>query len=102
VEKVRAVKLWFTPRALRQFSLIAEFSARDDPTAARRVGERIQSLCGLLTEVPGMGRTGALAGTREMSVPGLPYVIVHRLTAEEIIVLGIYHHRQLRPGQTRL
>jgi plasmid stabilization system protein ParE len=54
------VKLRFTRRALRQFSLIAEFIAKDDAAAARRVGERIQSVCGLLTEVPGMGRAGVL------------------------------------------
>jgi plasmid stabilization system protein ParE len=95
------VRLRFTPRALRQFSSIAEFVAKDDAAAARRVGERIRSVCGLLADVPGMGRAGVLAGTREMSVPGLPYVIVHRVTTDEIVVLGIYHHRQLRPGQAQ-
>ena len=101
MEKVRPVKLRFTRRALRQFSSIAEFIAKEDTAAALRVGKRIQSVCRLLAEVPGMGRQGVLAGTREMSVPGLSYVIVHRVTIEEVVVLGIYHHRQLRPGQTQ-
>jgi plasmid stabilization system protein ParE len=66
------MRVRFTPRALRQFSSIAEFIAKDDAIAARRIGERIWSVCGLLANVPGIGRAGALAGTREMRVPGLP------------------------------
>jgi hypothetical protein len=34
-------------------------------------------------------------------VTGLPYVIVHELddAAGEVVILGIYHGAQLRPGQ---
>ena len=101
MEEIRPVRLRFTPRALSQFSSIGTYIARDDPAAAVRVGQRIQSICNTLVRVPGLGRTGALPGTREVSVPGLPYVIVHRVTIEEVVVLGIYHHRQIRPGQTQ-
>jgi hypothetical protein len=37
-----------------------------------------------------------------MVVPGLPYLIVYRLEtgdAETLVVLGIYHGAQRRPGQ---
>ncbi len=94
------MRLRFTPRALRQFNSIAEYIARDNPTAARQVRDRIQRSCALLTNVPHIGREGVRAGTREWSVPGLPYIIVHRVTADEIVVLGIYHSAQLRPGQS--
>jgi plasmid stabilization system protein ParE len=91
------MRLRFTPRALRQFTSIAEYIARDDRLAARRVGERIQRSCVLLAQFPDIGREGVRAGTRERSVPGLPYIIVHRVTADEIVILGIYHSAQLRP-----
>ena len=96
------MRLRFTPRALRQFTSIAEYIARDDPSAAQRVGERIQRSCALLTKFPNIGREGVRAGTRERSVPGLPYIIVHRIAAGEIVILGIYHSAQLRPGQLKL
>jgi toxin ParE1/3/4 len=102
VEKIRLMRLRFTPRALRQFTSIAESIARDDPAAARRVRDRLQRSCALLAQLPHIGRDGARAGTREWSVPGLPYIIVHRVTTDEIVILGIYHSAQLRPGQSEL
>ena len=96
------MRLRFTPHALRHFISIAEHIARDDPSAARRVGERIHRSCELLTKFPQIGRDGVRAGMRERSVPGLPYIIVHRVAADEIVILGIYHSAQLRPGQPRL
>ena len=39
-----------------------------------------------------------------MVVPGLPYIVVHRIeTGDEdtLVILGVYHGAQLRPGQER-
>jgi hypothetical protein len=37
-------------------------------------------------------------------VTGLPYVIVHefQLEAGEVVILGVFHEAQLRPGQTAI
>ena len=94
------MRLRFTRHALRQFASIAGYIARDDPSAARRTGERIRHSCDLLAGFPDIGRKGVPDDTRERSVPGLPYVIVYRVVIDEIVVLGIYHSAQLRPGQT--
>jgi len=45
-----------------------------------------------------MGHPGAVPGTREIGVAGLPYIIVHLLAPDAVIVIGIYHGAQLRPG----
>ncbi|MET0631536.1 MAG: type II toxin-antitoxin system RelE/ParE family toxin [Xanthobacteraceae bacterium] len=52
-------------------------------------------------EIPLLGREGALPGTREMVVPGLPYVIVYRIEDGAVAVLGVYHGAQQRPGQRK-
>ena len=96
------MKLGFTRRAGRNIAAIAEFIGKDSPSAAERVGVRIHTACALLTEFPEMGRPGIRQGTREISLRGLPYIIVYRRTDDEIIVLGVYHERQLRPGQSEL
>jgi toxin ParE1/3/4 len=48
---------------------------------------------------PQMGHSGLLPGTREMVVPGLPYIVVHRSDEDALVILGVYHGAQLRPGQ---
>jgi plasmid stabilization system protein ParE len=53
----------------------------------------------LLREFPLIGHEGLLSGTREIAVPGLPYVIVHRIEREDeesLVILGVYHGAQDR------
>lgn len=96
------MKLRYAPRAIRQMDSIAAYIVQENPSAAKRVGARLQRAITRLVQFPGMGRVGALVGTRELIVPGLPYLVVYRVEATEIVVLGVYHGAQLRPGQTDL
>lgn len=59
-----------------------------------------QAACDL-GQFPARGRNGAVSGTREWVVKGLPYIIVYEIVheVEELAILGIYHGAQLRPGQ---
>jgi toxin ParE1/3/4 len=96
--------LRYTRRARRHLDAIAEYIADRNPAAARRVGERIREAVSLLGDLPYIGREGVLAGTRELVVPGLPYVVVYRVDIAEqetVVILGVYHGAQLRPGQEK-
>ncbi len=98
------MRLRYTLRARRHLDAISEYIIERNPDAARRVGARIRETIDLLVAFPDIGHQGALSGTREMVVPGLPYVIVHRVeTGDEdtLVILGVYHGAQLRPGQKR-
>jgi toxin ParE1/3/4 len=96
------VRLRYTQRATRHLNAMANYIAQENPSAAKRIGARIQGAVILLTEFPGMGRDGVLSGTRELIVPGLPYIVVYRAAPEEVVILGVYHGAQLRPGQSEL
>jgi len=98
------VRLRFTRRARRHLGAISEYITERNPDAARRVGTRIRETIDLLATFPEIGHEGALSGTREMVVPGLPYIVVHRIEAdaeETLVILGVYHGAQMRPGQKR-
>jgi plasmid stabilization system protein ParE len=93
--------LRYTRRARRHLDGISQYIAEQNPTAARQVGGRIRETIELLGVYPNIGREGARAGTRELVVPGLPYVVVHRIDTRDdmVTILGIYHGAQMRPGQ---
>jgi toxin ParE1/3/4 len=94
------VRLRYTPRASRHLEAIAAYIAERNPDAARHVGARIREIIDLLAVHPHMGREGTLPATREMVVPGLPYVIVYRIeSGDRLVILGVYHGVRLRPGQ---
>jgi toxin ParE1/3/4 len=96
------MKLRYTRRARRHLDGISQYITERNPDAARRVGARIREIIELLGVHPGIGREGALAGTRELVVPSLPYIVVYRIESDDdrvVTILGIYHGAQLRPGQ---
>jgi addiction module RelE/StbE family toxin len=98
------VNLRYTLRALRHLDAIASYIGKQNPQAARAIGARIRESIDLLAKFPNMGHQGALPGTREMVVPSLPYIVVHRIETradDTLVILGIYHGAQLRPGQPR-
>ena len=39
----------------------------------------------------GIGRTGRIAGTRELVIPGLPYIAPYRIKGNVIEILGMLH-----------
>ena len=81
----------------QSFSYIAE----RNPVASKRVVARIRQAAERLGDFPYIGRVGLAPATREWVVTGLPYIIVCEVGSEtdEIIVLGVYHGAQLRPGE---
>jgi plasmid stabilization system protein ParE len=90
-----------TRRARRHLEEIAEYISERNPSAGRHVGARIREIIDLLGTFPYMGREGALTGTREMVVPGLPYIVVYRVSGPDptVEIVGVYHGAQRRPGQ---
>ena len=47
--------------------------------------------------MPYRGRYGRLENTRELVIPGLPYVVIYRPLEDRILVLNIVRGAQLWP-----
>ena len=81
---------WTAPAAedLRQ---IVRYIRKDNPTAARAVAKAIFDAANGLDCFPQRGRKGRIAGTREMVLPGLPYLVIYQIEIAAIQILHIYH-----------
>jgi plasmid stabilization system protein ParE len=96
-EELVGMTLRFAPRAINQLANIREHLTIRRPESAELVRGRILATIGRLRELPRMGDTGGIAGTRELGVAGLPYVIVYRNeTADELVILGVFNAAQNR------
>lgn len=93
------MRLAYTRRALRHIQSIHDFIARDDPQAAQRVVERIFYSISRLTILPHSGRPSRDGRTRILSVPGLPYVVIHRIVMESVAILAVFHTARGRRPQ---
>ncbi len=81
--------------ALDEFDAAIAYIARDNPSAALRMADRIEEAVGHLATMP-TGRRGRVAGTYEKVLPGLPYIIVYALGTtpggeEALTVLRVIH-----------
>ena len=58
---------------------IVEYIRRDNVPAAQRLAKTIYENVGLLSSFPYGGRQGRVAGTRELPVAFLPFLVVYRV-----------------------
>ena len=87
----------WSPRAIRHLTALRAYIARDNPDAAARVALTILNSVERVAELPNLGRPGRLAGTRELVVPGTPYVIPYRVGRERLEIIAVFHGRQRWP-----
>jgi len=77
--------------ALANVEAHAQYIARDDPAAARRVVAAIERSVALVALYPALGRPGRVEYTRELVVPGTPYIVPYRVRGQTVQILRVFH-----------
>jgi toxin ParE1/3/4 len=91
------VKVRWTLPAANQLQEIFDYIAAENPAAAGRTVRRIRNSIHQTARMPNAGRTGRVAGTREVVVPGTSYLVAYRILESTIHVLAILHGAQEWP-----
>jgi len=91
------MRIVWSRRAVRHLIALRRHIARDNPAAAHRVAERILQAVELVEAQPQLGRPGRVLGTRELVVPGTPYLIPYRVRGEKLEIIAVFHGRQKWP-----
>jgi toxin ParE1/3/4 len=91
------VTIVWSPRAIEHLAHLRAHIAQDNPKAANRIGGTLLEAVERLAELPNLGRPGRVAGTRELVVPGTPYVIPYRLRGDRLEIIAVFHGRQKWP-----
>ena len=89
--------LRWTREAAGDLECIAEHLFRHAPGRAADLVRTIYDAPGMLLDFPNRGRPGKRAGTRELVLWPLPYVVVYRVRAEAVVVLRVLHGAQRWP-----
>jgi toxin ParE1/3/4 len=90
--------LVWLPAAVRNLHHVREYIRQDDPAAAEKTGARIEASINNLAAFPMIGRTGEVPRTRELVIPGLPYLVIYRVQDDTVQILRILHQRQKWPS----
>src|SRR3712207_5195896 len=96
--RILLVRIEWTADAPADFEQISTW-IEDERTLAlanrrcRRVRDAVQAL----RRQPALGRIGRVCGTRELVIPGTPWISVYRVNSDVIQILRILHGAQNRP-----
>ncbi len=82
--------------ARADLAAIIGFIANENPPAARRMWELIETSVLPAAEHPYLYRPGRVPGTREI-IAHPNYIVVYRVTADRIEVVSVVHARQEYP-----
>lgn len=71
--------------------------ASEDPVLADRIGGEVLMRVGGLADHPYRGRSGRVDGTRELPLPGLPWIAVYAIDDDAVVILRLLHGAQSWP-----
>ena len=92
------MKVIWVAAALDDLTNIREYIAVDDPQAARKLLGRILDIVEThLAATPHVGRPGRVDGTRELVIPGTPFIVPYRVKDRTIQILRVYHSARKWP-----
>jgi toxin ParE1/3/4 len=88
----------WTKAAADDLENIADYLFAKTPENAARLIRELYNAPSTLKTLPNRGRPGKKAGTRELVMSSLPYVIVYQLSGDVIHVVRILHGAQDWPS----
>ncbi|HBL15236.1 MAG: hypothetical protein A2X36_03175 [Elusimicrobia bacterium GWA2_69_24] len=81
----------WTRLALADLDNAYRYIAEENPSAALRVIARIEKAVAALRRHPELGRPGRVGGTRELIIPGTPFIAAYRIKDKRLEVLAVIH-----------
>jgi toxin ParE1/3/4 len=84
------MRIVYLRSALKDLEAIRRYIVDFDANAADRVVARIEQATRRLEDFPYSGRPGP-AGTRLLSVSGVPYIVIHRVGGDSVKIVAIFH-----------
>jgi toxin ParE1/3/4 len=70
---------------------IVRYIAADSPRTAYEVLDRVRERVAGLSKHARLGRPGRVKNTRELAVPGTPFLVAYRMEGEVVTILRVLH-----------
>ena len=94
----QGVRARFLRKALFDLDAEADYLAnRYNRVVAEDFVDAVQEGVELLCRHPSLGRPGRVAGTRELVMTELPYILPYRVRDDWVEILRVFHTRQKLP-----
>ena len=88
------MKVRWTEKAEDDLTAQCAHIALEDPVMAEHIGSEVLGRVAGLADHPFRGRSGRVDGTRELPLPGLPWVAVYTVKDATVVILRLLHGAQ--------
>lgn len=85
------MKIRWTIQAADDLESVYEFISEISLRSANELVDRILADIDNLERFPQLGRAGRIENTRELVIPGTPFIVVYRMLHGVVEILGIFH-----------
>lgn len=85
------MKIRWTAVAADDLKSVHEYLSERAPRQADTIVDRIFAGIDVLEQYPNLGRQGRLEGTRELVIPGTPFIVFYRLRKNQVEILSVLH-----------
>jgi toxin ParE1/3/4 len=96
------VKLRYAPRAHADIADIHEYISRHNAGAATSVVRQIRLTSRLLARHPGLGRETDIPGVRVFPTARYAYLVYHRVSGDEVVIIHVRDGRRDLPKEREL
>jgi addiction module RelE/StbE family toxin len=88
----------WTQQAIRQLDQAHDYIAlSNSEEVAARITRQIVTSVQQLATFPMSGRSGRVAGTRELVISNTPFIAAYAIDQDRIVILAVYHGAQQWP-----
>ena len=84
------MRIRWEEEALTDLVALRNYIAADNPSAARKIAQRIIDIVNLLADQPLLGGPGRIHNTRELVITNTPYTLVYHATEDIITILRVF------------
>jgi toxin ParE1/3/4 len=86
------LRIRWTKAASQDLDSIEEYIRQHNPKAAiKQVLRVLDAVETVLSNTPGLGKPGRIAGTKEFYVTGTPYIVAFRIKENTMEILRVIH-----------
>lgn len=88
------MKIAYTEDALADLDALLSYIAERNPAAAAHVAARIDASVAAIAVFPHASRLDPETGARERAVPGLPVLVIYKVSDDLVEIIAIFHTSQ--------
>jgi len=92
------VKLRWTRLALEDLNSAYEYISLESPSAAAKIGKKIKAAVRVLRTYPNLGRPGRVDDSRELVIPGTPFIVAYHVGGKQVGILAVIHAARRWPS----